>query len=223
MTLAAASCSPDGGLCFATSTPQAAVQRLAPVPLAQQAAAAADLGEFAQALALANMMDAQNVRTQGVKHWDWLSNCTLVATALSVKAEGSSMLRVCWTCGWIFAPGTLGLHTCGSGAMGGHGLLHGWAEVVAIRIKAWDSSDTLQGSGTVLLRSPAQRPTALQAGSTSCMRQSASTLGLRLGYCMDVLLFKSWVPAPPWEQVTLAAAHLLEEAYQLRIIVHAML
>ena len=61
-TLAAASCSSTGALAVATSAPQAAVQHLAPVPVARQAAAAAQLGEFGQALALANMMDPQDVR-----------------------------------------------------------------------------------------------------------------------------------------------------------------
>ena len=61
-TLAAVSCSSMGALAVATTAPQAAVQRLAPVPVARQAAAAAQLGEFGQALALANMMDPQDVR-----------------------------------------------------------------------------------------------------------------------------------------------------------------
>ena len=60
--LAATSCSSTGALAVATSAPQAAVQHLAPVPVAKQAAAAAQLGEFSQALALANMMDPQDVR-----------------------------------------------------------------------------------------------------------------------------------------------------------------
>ena len=64
VALAAASASPSGAVFFAGAEADAPVSCLAPVPLHQQAAAAAALGQFQQALALANMMPPGEVRSK---------------------------------------------------------------------------------------------------------------------------------------------------------------